>query len=156
MRGLCSCLYVSVSLWLGAVPQVFLTAPSGTMQIPVSAVQLHPVRQDLHFTSETLILSATSMPLTCTNASGQSTVYHCGGEGLACLLYCYCMWMIYFYDIWGSRVVQRSKALHLSARGVTDPGSIPGCITTGCDLESHRAAHSWPSVVRVRGGFGLG
>ncbi|XP_070290960.1 serum response factor isoform X5 [Salvelinus sp. IW2-2015] len=27
----------------GAVPQVFLTAPSGTMQIPVSAVQLHPM-----------------------------------------------------------------------------------------------------------------
>lgn len=40
---------------LGAVPQVFLTAPPGTVQIPVSAVQLHPVRQDLHFTSETLI-----------------------------------------------------------------------------------------------------
>lgn len=41
----------------GAVPQVFLTAPPGTVQIPVSAVQLHPVRQDLHFTSETLIFS---------------------------------------------------------------------------------------------------
>ncbi|XP_034407199.1 serum response factor b isoform X3 [Cyclopterus lumpus] len=27
----------------GAVPQVFLTAPPGTMQIPVSAVQLHPM-----------------------------------------------------------------------------------------------------------------
>nr|XP_057913944.1 serum response factor b isoform X2 [Doryrhamphus excisus] len=27
----------------GAVPQVFLTAPSGTVQIPVSAVQLHPM-----------------------------------------------------------------------------------------------------------------
>ena len=39
----------------GGVPQVFLTAPPGTVQIPVSAVQLHPVRQDLHFTSETLI-----------------------------------------------------------------------------------------------------
>lgn len=39
----------------GAVPQVFLTAPPGTVQIPVSAVQIHPVRQDLHFTSETLI-----------------------------------------------------------------------------------------------------
>uniref|UniRef100_A0AAX7UUU2 Serum response factor n=1 Tax=Astatotilapia calliptera TaxID=8154 RepID=A0AAX7UUU2_ASTCA len=38
----------------GGVPQVFLTAPPGTVQIPVSAVQLHPVRQDLHFTSETL------------------------------------------------------------------------------------------------------
>ena len=40
----------------------------------------------------------------------------------------------------GSRVAQRSKALHLSARGVTtDPGLIPGCITTGRDWESHRA-----------------
>ena len=39
----------------------------------------------------------------------------------------------------GSRVAQGSKALHLSARSVTtDPGSIPGCITTGCDRESHR------------------
>lgn len=27
----------------GGVPQVFLTAPSGTVQIPVSAVQLHPM-----------------------------------------------------------------------------------------------------------------
>lgn len=27
----------------GGVPQVFLTAPSGTVQIPVSAVQLHQV-----------------------------------------------------------------------------------------------------------------
>ncbi|XP_030011670.1 serum response factor b isoform X2 [Sphaeramia orbicularis] len=34
----------------GAVPQVFLTAPPGTVQIPMSAVQLHPVR-DLHFTN---------------------------------------------------------------------------------------------------------
>uniref|UniRef100_A0A9J8A2A8 Serum response factor n=1 Tax=Cyprinus carpio carpio TaxID=630221 RepID=A0A9J8A2A8_CYPCA len=33
------------------VPQVFLTAPPGTVQIPVSAVQLHPVRQDQHFTN---------------------------------------------------------------------------------------------------------
>ena len=50
-------------------------------------------------------------------------------------------------DDWGSWVKQWSKALHLSARGVTtDPGSIPGCITTGCDWESHRVA---PSVVRV-------
>ncbi|KAM6956485.1 serum response factor-like isoform 5-T5 [Aplochiton taeniatus] len=30
-------------LWPGAVPQVFLTAPPGTVQIPVSAVQLHPM-----------------------------------------------------------------------------------------------------------------
>ncbi|RXM32993.1 Serum response factor [Acipenser ruthenus] len=40
----------------GGVPQVFLTGPPGTVQIPVSAVQLHPVRKDLHFTSETLLL----------------------------------------------------------------------------------------------------
>ena len=39
----------------------------------------------------------------------------------------------------------------LSARGaITDPGSIPGCITNGHDWESHRAVHNWPSVVRVR------
>ena len=51
----------------------------------------------------------------------------------------------------------RSGLRHCSARGVTtDPGSIPGCIITGCDQESHRAAHNWPSVVRVRGGFGRG
>ena len=38
-------------------------------------------------------------------------------------------------------VVQRSKALHLSARGVTTvPGSNPGCITSDRDWESHRAA----------------
>ena len=43
-----------------------------------------------------------------------------------------------------------AKALHLSARGVTiDPVSHPGCITTGRDLESHRAAYNWPSVVQV-------
>jgi hypothetical protein len=53
--------------------------------------------------------------------------------------------------IQGSRVAQRSKALHLSARGVTtDPGRIPGCITTGRDWESHRVAQNWSSVVRVR------
>ena len=56
-----------------------------------------------------------------------------------------------------TRVEQRSKALHLSARGVTtDPGMIPGCITNGRDRESHRAALNWPSVIRVRGGFGWG
>jgi hypothetical protein len=50
--------------------------------------------------------------------------------------------------IHGHRVPQWSKALHLSARGVTtDPGSIPDCITTGCDWESQRAAHNWTSVV---------
>ena len=52
---------------------------------------------------------------------------------------------------WGSQVVYWSKALHLSARSVTtDPGLIPDCITTGCDWESHRVAHNWPSIVRVR------
>ena len=55
-------------------------------------------------------------------------------------------------DFGVSQVVQRSKALHRSARGITtDLGSIQGCITTGCDRESNRAAHNWPSVVRVRG-----
>ena len=57
----------------------------------------------------------------------------------------------------GSQVVQWSKALNLSARGVTtDLGSIPGCITTGHDQESHRATHNWPSVVQVMGVFGQG
>ena len=51
----------------------------------------------------------------------------------------------------GSRVAQLSKALHLSAKGITtDPGLFPGCITTGRDWESHRAVHNWPSIVRVR------
>ena len=50
----------------------------------------------------------------------------------------------------GYRVAQWSKALYLSARGIpTVPGSNPGCITFGCDWESHRAAHIWPSAVRV-------
>jgi hypothetical protein len=41
--------------------------------------------------------------------------------------------------------------LHLTARGViTDPGSMLGCITTGRDWESHRAAHNLPSVVQGR------
>ena len=41
-----------------------------------------------------------------------------------------------------SRVAQRSKAMHRSARGfTTDPGSFTGCITTCRDRESHRAAH---------------
>ena len=51
----------------------------------------------------------------------------------------------------GSRMVQRSKALHLSARGITtDPGSIPGCFTTSRDQESHRAAHNWIVDYRKR------
>jgi hypothetical protein len=51
----------------------------------------------------------------------------------------------------------RSKALHRSARGITtDLGAIPGCITSGRDRESHKVAHNWPSVIRVRGGFGQG
>ena len=50
-------------------------------------------------------------------------------------------------------VVQRSKALHLSARGgTTDPGSIPGCITTGRDRESHSEVHNGP----VSSGLGEG
>ena len=50
----------------------------------------------------------------------------------------------------GSRAAQRSKASHLSARGVTAvPGLNPGCITAGRDLESRRAAHNWPCVVRI-------
>ena len=53
-------------------------------------------------------------------------------------------------SILGSQVGQQSKALHLSARGVTTvPGSNPGWITSGCDLESHRAAHNWLSIVSV-------
>ena len=45
----------------------------------------------------------------------------------------------------------RSKALHVSARGVTtDPGSIPGCIITGHDWESHRAADNWPNVAQFK------
>ena len=52
---------------------------------------------------------------------------------------------------WLPSGVKGSKALRRSARGVTtDPGSIPGCITTGHDREPHRAAHNWPSVVLVR------
>jgi hypothetical protein len=48
-------------------------------------------------------------------------------------------------------VVQRSKALHLSAGGVTTvPGLNPGCITSGCDLESHWVVHNWHSVVQCR------
>ena len=58
-------------------------------------------------------------------------------------------------NLWASRVSQQSKALHCSAWGVTtDPGLIPGCMTTGRDWESHRAVHNWPSVVQVRGGCG--
>jgi hypothetical protein len=39
-------------------------------------------------------------------------------------------------------VAQRSKALHLSARCITAvPGLNPGCITSGRDWESHRAAN---------------
>ena len=39
-KGWCHLCSLSVA---GGVPQVFLTAPSGTVQIPVSAVQLHQV-----------------------------------------------------------------------------------------------------------------
>ena len=41
-------------------------------------------------------------------------------------------------------MAQRFKAL-ISARCVTtDPGSIPGCVAAGRDLETHEAAHNWP------------
>ncbi|XP_048125684.1 serum response factor-like isoform X2 [Alosa alosa] len=72
----------------GAVPQVFLTAPPGTVQIPVSAVQLHPVRQDLHFTSETpniLSLCATSMLMPATKALRGPNGRARGGAGLDAL-----------------------------------------------------------------------
>ena len=36
----------------------------------------------------------------------------------------------------------------------TFPGSIPGCVGAGYDRETHETAHNWPSVVRVKGGFG--
>ena len=50
----------------------------------------------------------------------------------------------------GSRVAQWSKTLLLNARGVTVvPGLNPGCIPSGCDWESHKAAHNWPSVAGV-------
>uniref|UniRef100_A0A8C7LJL4 Syntaxin 17 n=1 Tax=Oncorhynchus mykiss TaxID=8022 RepID=A0A8C7LJL4_ONCMY len=58
----------------------------------------------------------------------------------------------------GKVLAQRSKVLHRSAKGITtDPGSILDCITTSCDLEPHRAAHNWPSIVWIIcfGLFGL-
>ena len=43
---------------------------------------------------------------------------------------------------------QQSKALRLSAGGITtDPGSIPGCITTGRDWES---PWDWLLLIRSR------
>ena len=56
------------------------------------------------------------------------------------------------HGLLGSRVAQQSKVLYLT----TNPGSIPGCITTGPDWESYMAVHYWPSVVRVRVGPGEG
>ena len=51
------------------------------------------------------------------------------------------------YCVIGLHVAQRSKALHLSARGVTTvPGSKPGCITSVCDWQSHKAVYNWPSI----------
>jgi hypothetical protein len=56
----------------------------------------------------------------------------------------FCVWTFYMFC---SRVAQLCKALHLSARAITTvPGSNPGCITSGHDWKSHRAAHNWPSV----------
>jgi hypothetical protein len=42
-----------------------------------------------------------------------------------------------------TRVSQWSEALH----------SIPGYVTASRDMEPHRAMHTWPSAVWVRGGF---
>jgi hypothetical protein len=36
----------------------------------------------------------------------------------------------------------------------TDHGLITGCIAAGRDRETREATHIWPSVVRLRGGFG--
>ena len=49
-----------------------------------------------------------------------------------------------------SVVEQRSKALHLSARGITTDTLvwIQAVSQPGRDWESHRAVHNWPSVVR--------
>ena len=50
-------------------------------------------------------------------------------------------------DILGALVAQQSKALHLSARGVTRFQAASQLAVMG---ESYRAVHNWPSVVRVR------
>jgi hypothetical protein len=44
--------------------------------------------------------------------------------------------------------LEQNNIQYTTSIGVTtDLGSIPGCITTSCDRESHRAAHNWLSVV---------
>ena len=48
----------------------------------------------------------------------------------------------------------RSGLMHCIVGITTDLGSIPGCVTAGCDRETHEAAHNWPSVAQVKGGFG--
>jgi hypothetical protein len=55
----------------------------------------------------------------------------------------YVLLNIYFLYIGlPSGAASQCKALHLSARGVTTgPGLNSGCITSGCDWKSHRAAH---------------
>lgn len=64
---------------------------------------------------------------------------------------------IYFPKItWSgaSRVAQRPKELHRSAKGViTDLGSIQGCVAASRDWETHETAHNLSSVVRVTGVF---
>ena len=53
-------------------------------------------------------------------------------DGIITLWHYYIMALL-LYDII-TYIGQQSKALHLNANGVTtDPGSIPGCITTGRD-----------------------
>ena len=42
----------------------------------------------------------------------------------------------------------------LSSCATRDPGSSPSSVAAVCDRETHGEAHNWPSVVRVRGGFG--
>ena len=65
--------------------------------------------------------------------------------------------VLFYIDVrlWASRVVQRSKALNRSARGVTtDLGLTRGCITTGREWESHRAVHNWSVLGEGLAGVG--
>ena len=55
------------------------------------------------------------------------------------LYLCYC-------SNWGA---VEGTASQCQRRHYRHPGSQPGCITSGCDWESHRAVHNWPSVIRV-------
>jgi hypothetical protein len=60
-----------------------------------------------------------------------------------------------FKKLLASRMMYWSKALHRNASCATrDPGSSPASVTAGHNRETHGAAHNWPSVVWVKGGFG--